>query len=380
MSETKTAPKRRLNKKARIMIIVLSVIAEIAIIAALFINLSTLPKKDSDKNVIYVGGMVVSDTVDYQNDDARKIIKNPLVKTMQMIWRYCDTGDKKKHEKQTPPQNVTEVEDIAYIDDGNVYHRLDVMYPDNLKSGEKLPVIIDIHGGGWMYADKDLNDNYCLSLADRGYVVFNISYRLVPDVTVNEQIQDVAYALKWIGENMKNYPCDTANIMLTGDSAGGQLAAYSAVIMQSEELQKTFNTVDPKIEITTLLLTSPVAFMKTAGAFSLYTKPMWGTDYKEKQTYQYMDFDEIIGFAEKMPDTYLITSSGDTLAQKQTNRMYQTLKSHGVKCEIADYGTEYGKRLKHVFSVLEPFDKAGSEAIDKAVAFYRESIASKQTT
>jgi acetyl esterase len=282
-------------------------------------------------------------------------------------------------EKQTPPQNVTEVEDVAYIDDGNVYHKLDVMYPDNLKSGEKLPVIIDIHGGGWMYADKDLNDNYCLSLADRGYVVFNISYRLVPDVTVNEQIQDVAYALKWIGENMKNYPCDTANIMLTGDSAGGQLAAYSAVIMQSEELQRTFNTIDPKIEITTLLLTSPVAFMKTAGAFSLYTKPMWGTDYKEKQTYQYMDFDEIIGFAEKMPDTYLITSSGDTLAQKQTNRMYQTLKSHGVKCEIADYGTEYGKKLKHVFSVLEPFDKAGSEAIDKAVAFYRESIASKQT-
>lgn len=98
---------------------------------------------------------------------------------------------------------MTEVEDIAYIDDGNVYHKLDVMYPDNLKSGEKLPVIIDIHGGGWMYANKDLNDNYCLSLADRGYVVFNISYRLVPDVTVNEQIQDVAYALKWIGENMK---------------------------------------------------------------------------------------------------------------------------------------------------------------------------------
>ena len=227
MAETKTAPKQRLNKKAKIMIIVLSVIAAIAIIAALFINLSTLPKKDSDKNVIYVGGMVVSDTIDYQNDDARKIIKNPLVKTMQMIWRYCDTSDKKNHEKQTPPQNVTEVEDVAYIDDGNVYHKLDVMYPDNLKSGEKLPVIIDIHGGGWMYADKDLNDNYCLSLADRGYVVFNISYRLVPDVTVNEQIQDVAYALKWIGENMKNYPCDTANIMLTGDSAGGQLAYYA---------------------------------------------------------------------------------------------------------------------------------------------------------
>lgn len=367
------------SKKGKKLKIVLLVIAAIVIVAVAFINLTTLPKYDDDKNVIYVGSMVKSKTIDYKDKSGEGLTKNPIVKIMQMVWRFCDGGDKSKHAKQNPPQNIEIISDIAYIDDGNYYHKLDVMYPNNISENDKLPVIIDIHGGGWMYADKDLNDNYCLSLANRGYVVFNISYRLVPDVTVNEQIQDVAYALKWIGENMKNYPCDTANIMLTGDSAGGQLAAYSAVIMQSEELQRTFNTVDPKIKITTLLLTSPVAFMKTAGAFSLYTKPMWGTDYKEKQTYQYMDFDEIIGFAEKMPDTYLITSSGDTLAQKQTNRMYQTLKSHGVKCEIADYGTEYGKKLKHVFSVLEPFDKAGSEAIDKAVAFYRESIASKQT-
>ena len=46
--------------------------------------------------------------------------------------------------------------------------------PNNISENDKLPVIIDIHGGGWMYGDKGLNENYCRALADRGYVVFLI--------------------------------------------------------------------------------------------------------------------------------------------------------------------------------------------------------------
>ncbi len=113
-----------------------------------------------------------------------------------------------------------------------MFHLLDVYYPEGTKADAKLPVIIDIHGGGWMYGDKDLNKYYCLELANRGYVVFNMSYRLAPDVTVNEQLQDCAEALKWINENMESYPCDRSRILLTGDSAGGQLCAYSAALLQ----------------------------------------------------------------------------------------------------------------------------------------------------
>jgi acetyl esterase/lipase len=297
---------------------------------------------------------------------------------MQMVWRFCDGGDKKKHASQTPPDDVVQISDIAYINDSNHYHNLDVMYPENAQKTDKLPVIIDIHGGGWMYADKDLNDYYCMSLADRGYVVFNISYRLAPDVTVKEQIQDIAYALKWIEENMSNYPCDTNNIMLTGDSAGGQLAVYSAIIMQSSELQNVFDTVDVNLDLTALLLTSPVSYMKSGGLFSLYTKPLWGSDYKNTQTYNYMDLDEIIDYADNIPPTYLITSSGDTLANKQTHRAYELLQSKGVKCEIADYDkSEFNQSLPHVFSVLYPFDEAGATVIDKALDFYQEAISEK---
>lgn len=365
------------SKKVNILKIVLIVVVAIIMIAIAFVNLTTLPKYDNDKNVIYVGSMVKSHSVNYSDESGKGIIKNPMVKIMQMVWRFCDGGDKKKHAKQKPPKNIEIIKDINYLDDNNLYHTLDIMYPENIGKNEKLPMIIDIHGGGWMYATKDLNENYCRSLCDRGYVVFNISYRLVPDVNVNEQIKDVMSALKWISENIKDYPCDSDNIMLTGDSAGGMLSAYATVLLQSGELRNVFNTVDAELNINTLVLTSPVAFMKSAGLFSLYTKPLWGKDYKNSETYNYMDFDEILPYAKNMPPTYLITSSGDTLAQKQTLRLYELLDKNGVECELANYGEEYGKSLAHVFSVLEPFDKAGKDAIDGALNFFEENMKNK---
>lgn len=368
--------KRKSGKK--VMIIIVSVILAIAVIAAAFIEITTIPKDENSDSVIYVGGMVKSDTVEFKDENSKGLEKNPVVKIMQMIWRFCDGGDKKKHAKQTPPKNITEIQNIPYIDDGNHYHMLDVFYPDSTKDSDRLPVIIDIHGGGWMYADKDLNDYYCMALAERGYVVFNLSYRLVPDVTVNEQLQDVALALQWIKNNISSYPCDENSIMLTGDSAGGQMAVYSAVLMQSPELRETFGVADADMELTALTLTSPVAFMKSGGAFSVYTKPMWGSDYKNKPTYNYMDLNEIIDYA-SLPPTYLITSSGDSLANKQTHMAYDLLSEKGVKCEMIDVDKkQYGKNLPHVYSVLYPFEEAGSDAIDSALGFYQDAITSKQ--
>lgn len=366
---------KRSKKGLKIVGIIVAIIVAIAIVATAFIAVVTKPKDENDEKVVYVGGMVTSDTVNYQSELAKGIKHNPVMKIMEMVWYFCDGGDKKNHEKQTPPENVVQESDIPYIDDGNHYHLLDVMYPSDVKPGDKLPVVIDIHGGGWMYADKDLNDYYCMSIADRGYVVFNISYRLAPDVIVQEQIQDCAYALKWISENLDNYPCDKENIILTGDSAGGQLSVYSSIIMQSPELQDVFGTVDVDMDLAGLLLTSPVAFMKDGGAFSIYTKILWGDDYKDKLTYNYMDLSEIIDYAKEMPPVYLITSSGDSLAREQTNKAYDLLKEKGVQCEIADYEKEaFGVNEPHVFSVLNPFDEAGKTTIDSALDFFNKTV------
>lgn len=375
MPEVKVKASKK-GKVKKALTAVICVILAIAVVATVFISVVTRKQNDTDENLVYVGGMLKSDTIEYQSESAKGLEKNPVMKLMEMIWYFCSFGDEKKHEKQTPPE-VEMVKDIPYIDDGNLYHLLDVYYPKGTASDEKLPVIIDIHGGGWMYATKDLNEYYCRALADRGFVVFNMSYRLVPDVTVDEQLQDVAYALKWINENMSSYPCDTENIMLTGDSAGGMLSVYSEVLLQSPELREVFGVVDAGIDIDALVLTSPVAYMKD-GAISVYTKLLWGTDYKDRKTYNYMNLDEIIDYAQ-LPPTYLITSSGDSLAHDQTLKANELLQSKGVETVLRDYDKFEGKSLPHVFSILEPFDKIGTSTIDDAVEFYRNVIEENKT-
>lgn len=364
------------NKVMKIILIIVAVIVAIAIVATVFIAVVTKKQMDTDENIVYVGGMVESETVEYQSESAKGLEKNPVMKMMEMIWYFCAKGDAKKHEDQTPPE-VEMFKDIPYIDDGNLYHMLDVYYPKDTASTDKLPVIIDIHGGGWMYATKDLNEYYCRALADRGFVVFNLSYRLVPDVTVNEQLQDVAYALKWINENMADYPCDTESIMLTGDSAGGMLSLYSEALLQSEELREIFDVVDAGLDVDALVLTSPVPYMKD-GAISIYTKLLWGADYKDKATYDYMNLDEIVDYAQ-FPPTYLITSSGDSLAHDQTVKANELLQSKGVETVLKDYGKFEGKSLPHVFSILEPFDEIGTETIDGSVEFYKNVIKENKT-
>lgn len=351
--------------------IIIAIIAIIVIIGVGIINFLVRPVSDSSDKAVPVGGLLVSDTIDYKSDASEGMEKNLILKILQLVWISCDSSDKKTHESQVPPE-VDMQKDIPYINDANPYHLLDVFQPKN--NTEKLPVIIDIHGGGWMYATKDLNEYYCRELSSKGYIVFSISYRLAPDVTVPEQIQDTAQALAYISEHLEEYNTN-GKVILTGDSAGGMLALYNTVLSQSGELRDKFGTVNPLLDINALILTSPVSYMKTAGFMGVYTKTLWGTSYKNSELYGYMDLSEIIDYAQNMPPTYFITSSGDSLANGQTHRAYDLFNEKGIKCEIVDFGKdENSKKLPHVFSVLDPFSQSGQKAINGALEFCESNM------
>lgn len=68
-------------------------------------------------------------------------------------------------------------------------HTLNLYRP--LGAEGPLPVVVDIHGGGWMYGDRELNRAYCMYLASQGWAVMGMSYRLLPEVDLRGQVQDV---------------------------------------------------------------------------------------------------------------------------------------------------------------------------------------------
>lgn len=366
---------KKKHKGLKVLGVVILVIALIVGIGIGVMYYLTKPVDDTSDKAIYVGGMRSSQSIDYKSDSSKGLENDIIVKIMQVSWKFCDKSDKKRMSTQTPPENVVKVKDVTYLDDGNPYHKFDVFYPEGTIPKEGLPVIIDIHGGGWMYASKDLNEYYCMELANKGYCVFSISYRLVPDVTVYEQIKDCTDALAYINSNMKNYPANKKTVMLTGDSAGGQLALYSTILNNNPDAREIFDTVDTKLNIKCLLLTSPVTYAKSGGWFSIYTKKMWGEDYKTKAAYNYMDLDEIMELANDMPPTYFITSSGDTLAHDQTVNAYNYFADKGYECEIQDFtDLRDGKKLPHVFSVLDPFDEYGQKAINDVLDYYQKAL------
>lgn len=366
---------KKKHKGLKVLGVIILIIALIVGIGFGVIYYLTKPVDDTSDKAIYVGGMRSSQSIDYKSDSSKGLENDIIVKIMQVSWKFCDKSDKKRMSTQTPPENVVKVKDVTYLDDGNPYHKFDVFYPEGTIPEEGLPVIIDIHGGGWMYASKDLNEYYCMELANKGYCVFSISYRLVPDVTVYEQIKDCTDALAYINSNMKNYPANKKTVMLTGDSAGGQLALYSTILNNNPDAREIFGTVDTKLNIKCLLLTSPVTYAKSGGWFSIYTKKMWGEDYKTKAAYNYMDLDEIMELANNMPPTYFITSSGDTLAHDQTVNAYNYFADKGYECGIEDFtDLREGKKLPHVFSVLDPFDEYGQKAINDALDYYQKAL------
>lgn len=283
------------------------------------------------------------------------------------FWDMVAKSDRKRLANQASPNNIVEHNNIPYCDDGHKYHLLDVYHPKNITA--PLPVIIDVHGGGWMYGDKELNKNYCLYLAARGYVVFNMSYRLIPEVTMPDQLADVSLALTKIESILDDYPCDKSRVFLTGDSAGGQLAAYASAVNSSQELADLYGFTRNSLNILALGLTSPVVYITPEGILGVYFKRLYPDNVSCAPYYSIIDFDDMLKKA-VMPPTYIVTSSGDFIAKGPSLRLARALSSVGVETRISCWEKTNGKNLPHVFSVCEPASEEGDRAISDMLVFF----------
>ncbi len=294
-----------------------------------------------------------------------------LLSVFGLFWnKFVKADDDKRIATLSLPDGIKEINNIAYTDSHSEYHLLDVYYPEN--TTEKLPVIIEIHGGGWMYGTKDLNKIYSQYLAERGFVVFNISYRLVPDVTVPMQLQDISRAIEKAKSLFGEFPCDTDKIIITGDSAGGQLAAFTAALSRSEHLRTHFGTVNHGLDFNCAVLTSPVAYMNTSLPMGLYCRMMWGEKGLPVSDRKYMNIDELLDCTEDFPPSLLITSSGDTLAREQTRQLYKDMCSRSIKAQLLDFPKFEGRNLPHVFACLLPYSKEGKLCIDQICEFIKK--------
>jgi acetyl esterase/lipase len=143
-------------------------------------------------------------------------------------------------------RGVQRLRDIQYVDDGSKRHRLDVYRSSETSDG--APVLLQIHGGGWMIGNKDQQGLPLMyHLAARGWVCVAINYRLSPRATWPDHLVDCKRALAWIRTHIAEYGGDPGYVVVTGGSAGGHLTAMMGLTANDPEYQPGFEDVDTSV-------------------------------------------------------------------------------------------------------------------------------------
>lgn len=120
-------------------------------------------------------------------------------------------------------QNLDAHQNLTYARYAERTLELDLYRPKDASG--PLPGIICIHGGGWFKGDRSSHANLAMGLADRGFVVANISYRLSGEAPFPAAIHDCKAAVRWMRANADKYGIDPKGIGAIGLSAGGHLVA-----------------------------------------------------------------------------------------------------------------------------------------------------------
>lgn len=142
---------------------------------------------------------------------------------------------------QAPRVKSSLLAEVAAVSEDIVYKinrkgspvALDLYIPKNT-SADRLPVLIYVHGGGWIEGDKTIHaDNYVENtiqkLMARQYAVISINYTLLNDNThFPLPLEDTKDAVRWVRKNAEKYNFDVNNIGLFGASAGAHLSLLAA--------------------------------------------------------------------------------------------------------------------------------------------------------
>jgi acetyl esterase/lipase len=133
---------------------------------------------------------------------------------------------------------ITAHYDQPYANTQNRKQMLDLYLPKDRKEGQKLPLVVFIHGGGWINGDRVKAAAGVLRLVRTGnFAGAAISYRLSGEAKWPAQIHDCKAAIRWLRAHADQFGLDADRIGVWGSSAGGHLVSMLGTSAQVKELE-----------------------------------------------------------------------------------------------------------------------------------------------
>ncbi len=286
--------------------------------------------------------------------------------TMRKEWKV---NDARRDAGLTTPDDIQRFDNLLYGSDP-VWNILDVYRPRE-KQG-KLPVIVNIHGGGWVYGDKDLYQFYGMTLAQRGFAVVNFTYRLAPEAKYPAPLEDTNDVIGWMYHHQEEYGLDMEHVFMVGDSAGGHLCGLYSAICTNPEYAEYYAFRVPEGFVPKALALNCGVYNPLGGTDVIGTeqdKELMGDFLPEKGSEKERMLVNLTNhITADFPPVYLMTCVGD-FCRPQAALLEAELKANGVYYEFKTYGTEE-EPLYHVFHVTiqEP---EGQKCNDEECEFFR---------
>mgnify|MGYP002514719932 CR=1 FL=1 len=279
-------------------------------------------------------------------------------------------SDAKRDAGLTIPENIERYTDLRY---GQFPENLlDVYCPKG--TDRPLPTIVSIHGGGWVYGDKELYSHYCMRLAQRGFTVVNFTYRLAPEYQYPAPLEDTCAVMKWMQENAEAYFIDLGNVFMLGDSAGGQLCHQILTMLTNPKYAALFDFAPPAdFRVNACALNCGCYFLP----FNRLISPkMCGASMRA-----YFPENHIPLLKQLKPQKYtngdfppaIVMSAANDFLLFMAKPMYRLLRRKGVEAQLHIYGTKAQKDIGHVFHVNCKLPLA-AQCNDDQCAFFRSHI------
>lgn len=295
-----------------------------------------------------------------------------MAQTIEQLRLALANNDAIRDKGLVTPENIHRWDNIPYGDDP--MQVLDV-YCLKGTTG-KQPAIISIHGGGWVYGDKELYSHYCMGLAQRGFTIVNFSYRLAPEHRYPAAVQDCCKVLQWVQDHAEEYCIDLNNLFLLGDSAGGQLCFQICTMVTSSKYRKLFDFAPPEgFQINACALNCGCYFIPIS---RLIPPKVMGSMVESYLPLDYMSVRHELNVmkyvTQDFPPAYVMTAQNDYL-KFMAKPLCKGLIKKNVPCELHIFGTKEQKEIGHVFH-LNCRSELATQCNDEQCAFFRKYIKS----
>lgn len=243
-------------------------------------------------------------------------------------------------------------QDVPYVENGHQRHVLDIYTPSQPGS-QKLPVMFWVHGGGWQVGDKSDVGLKPKVLTERGFVFVSTNYRLLPDVTMDELMADVAKSLGWVHQHIAEYGGDPERLFVGGHSAGAQVAAL--LCTDERYLQRegvSFTALKGCIPVDGDTYDIPKMIMTTELRQMLYGGKLPTNGHRQKfgnDPEKHVDFSAVTHVApgKHIPPFLLLYFSGNPDTTAQARRLEAVLKASDIPARAYGKGDTNHSRLNN---------------------------------